>query len=71
VKWDPTVSQIDEDGYIRPDGVEGCNAEDSSQCTCSANRACVALERYLSVPAFLREALDAYRLGDPDARGIY
>jgi hypothetical protein len=29
------------------------------------------LQRYLSVPAYLREALSAYRLGEPDPRGIY
>jgi hypothetical protein len=34
-------------------------------------RACVALQRYLSVPAYLREALTACHLGEPDPRGIY
>ena len=38
---------------------------------CSANRACVELERYVSVPRYLREALDAYGLGHPSERGIY
>ena len=71
VQWDSTVAQIDADGYIRTDGIPGCNATDFSQCTCSANRACVALQRYLSVPAYLREALSAYHLGEPDPRGIY
>jgi hypothetical protein len=29
------------------------------------------LRRYLSVPAYLREALSAYQLGEPEQRGIY
>ncbi|MBI5486835.1 MAG: hypothetical protein HY905_05855 [Deltaproteobacteria bacterium] len=71
VRWDSTVSQIDGDGYIRPDGVPGCNATENFGCTCTANRSCVALGRYLSVPAYLREAVSAYRLGEPDPRGVY
>jgi len=47
------------------------NAGDSSQCDCSSNRACVDLGHYMSVPAYLREALWAYQLGDPSERGIY
>jgi hypothetical protein len=71
VKYDPTVAQIDADGYIQRDGIPGCNATDNSLCTCTANRACVALQRYLTVPAYLREAISAYRLGEPDPRGVY
>jgi len=71
VKWDPTISAIDENGYVHPEGVEGCNASDSSKCTCAANRYCIQLSRYVSVPAYLREAMDAYRMGEPEQRGIY
>jgi hypothetical protein len=71
VKWDPTVSGIDGDGGIAADGLPGCNEEDNSECTCAANRACVALERYIEVPYFLRQALDAYKLVDPEAIGIW
>lgn len=71
VQWDNTVAQIDDEGLIRTGGVPGCNTTDSSRCTCTANRACVALSHYLSVPAYMREALAAYRLGHPDARGVY
>jgi len=70
VRWDPEIALI-EDGYVYPDGLEGCNADDSSLCTCSANRACMELERYVEVPFFLRQALDAYGLVDPEAKGIY
>jgi len=71
VKYDPTIGYIDEDGYVHPDGRDGCNASDNSDCTCSSNRYCVQLSRYVSVPAYLREALDAYQLGLPEERGIY
>jgi hypothetical protein len=71
VKYDNTIDHIDAQGYVRPNGVPGCNATDNSECTCSANRACIALKRYVSVPAYLREALTAYQLGEPEPRGIY
>ncbi|MEM9189022.1 MAG: zinc-dependent metalloprotease, partial [Myxococcota bacterium] len=71
VRWDPTVSQIDGGGFIQPGGVPGCNATENTQCTCTANRSCVALRHYLSVPAYLRESLEAYRLGAPDPRGVF
>jgi len=71
VRWDPTVSAIDGEGYVSPDGVPGCNEEDNSECTCAANRACVALARYVEVPFFLRQTLDAYKLVDPEAIGIW
>ena len=70
VKWDPTINGI-EDGFVKPSGVEGCNAEDNSACTCAANRACMELEKYMEIPFFLRESLDAYQLGMPKKKGIY
>ena len=52
-------------------GKAGCSATDNSKCTCSGNRACLKLKAYVSVPAYLREAVQAYKLGDPSERGIY
>jgi hypothetical protein len=49
----------------------GCNANDNSGCTCTANRACVALESYTEVPMFMRQAMDAYGLSDPQEKGVY
>ncbi len=49
----------------------GCSATDNSKCTCTANRACLKLKAYVSVPAYLREAVQAYKLGEPDERGVY
>ena len=70
VKWDVTVQGI-EGGYVKPAGSEGCNADDNSDCTCAANRACMELEKYIEIPFFLRETLDAYHLGMPSKKGIY
>ena len=71
VKYDEGISHIDEDGFIVPGGIPGCETTDNSECTCTSNRACMKLQRYLSVPAYLREALSAYQLGEPGERGIY
>jgi hypothetical protein len=71
VRYDPTVQAIDASGVPLPNGRPGCDANDNSQCQCSDNRACVALSRYVSVPAYLREAMSAYQLGLPEHRGIY
>lgn len=70
VKYDPTIATIDEQGQLVA-GYPGCDASDSSLCTCSANRACIKLQGYVSVPTYLREALSAYALGHPSERGLY
>ncbi|MBK9259414.1 MAG: hypothetical protein IPM54_06205 [Polyangiaceae bacterium] len=65
VKYDPTITN---------DGIPSnpqCTAVDNSGCTCSANRACVKLSRYVEVPFFMRQALTAYGLADPSLKGIY
>jgi len=70
VKYDPSVKQIGADGTLQT-GKTGCNASDSSQCTCSANKACLDLEKYEEVPFFMRQAMHDYGLADPTMRGIY
>ncbi|MBM4372265.1 MAG: hypothetical protein FJ098_11465, partial [Deltaproteobacteria bacterium] len=67
VRWDPAI----EGEYIVPEGWPDCAEDDNSGCTCSDNRACVELERYLEVPFFLRQALHAYRLTDLEPDGIW
>lgn len=69
VKYDPTIQTLIPPGFPVP-GVPGCDANDSSQCTCSANRACIKLGNYVSVPSYLREAISAYKLGQPSERGV-
>jgi hypothetical protein len=48
-----------------------CNSTDNSGCTCSSNRSCVELTRYVELPFFLRQALTAYGLADPSMKGIF
>ncbi|WP_437850581.1 hypothetical protein [Sorangium sp. So ce363] len=80
VRWDPTIAAIADDGEVLREGVDGCKADadaddddfsDFYKCTCSSNRACGALESYLSVPAFIRQALAAFKLGDPTMKGLH
>lgn len=61
VKYDPSIST----------NVSTCNASDNSGCTCTSNRACVKLSRYVEVPFFIRQAMNAYWLGDPSLKGIW
>ena len=70
VLWDPEIAGI-QDGYVYPAGTDECNADYSGGCTCAANRACIALEKYVEIPFFLRQTLDAYQLMDPQPKGIY
>jgi hypothetical protein len=44
---------------------------DNSECPCSANPACSALAEYVSVPFYLRQALAAYGLADPEMEGVW
>jgi hypothetical protein len=71
VRWDETLAAIDIDGRTLAGGGEGCNATDNSECTCEANRACVELEKYVQIPFFLRQTMDAYGLSGFRQRGIY
>lgn len=61
VKYDPSIST----------NVSTCNASDNSGCTCTSNRACVKLSRYVEVPFFMRQAINAYWLGDPSLKGVW
>lgn len=49
----------------------GCDAKDNSKCTCGNNRACVKLQHYAQVPAYMRQAVFAYGLEAPHAKGTY
>lgn len=62
VKFDPALNGL-------PNAE--CTALDNSGCTCTANRACVKLSRYVELPFFIRQALAAYGLADPSMKGIY
>ena len=67
VAWDPAI----EGEYIVPAGWPDCSEDDNSGCTCSDNRACVELERYVEIPFFIRQNLHAYELWDLQPDGIW
>jgi hypothetical protein len=69
VKYDPGIQSIGPTGV--PTSNPTCNATTNAGCTCSSNRACGTLEQYVSVPFFLRQAMSAYGLVDPDMKGVY
>jgi len=71
VKFDSGIAAITEDGFVAPGGKEGCSPEDSSECTCNANRACTTLSEYVEVPFYLHESMNAYRLGYPGMKGVW
>ncbi len=62
-------AQVKFDSRINPTAT--CSPQDNSGCTCAANLDCTKLADYVSIPFFLRQAMDAYGLSSPRARGIY
>ncbi len=70
VKYDPNIKWVTDTGGLSA-GHPGCNTADNSQCTCSANQACLDLERYQEVPFFMRQAMRDFGLADPSMKGIY
>ena len=71
VKWDPSLASITEGGGVSEEGRPGCNAQDSTDCVCEANRACIKLRDYTQVPYFLRLATSTYFGLSTRPRGIY
>ncbi len=73
--YEPVISEKTGEAIVKYDpimSVQGsCSEATPEECTCNDNKWCVYLSRYVSVPAFMRQALDAYDLVDPDAKGIY
>jgi hypothetical protein len=70
VKFDPAIQTINATGGL-DQGRPGCDANDSSQCTCSSNKACLELSRYQEVPFFMRQAMRDYGVADPSMRGLH
>lgn len=71
VKYDPTVQAIDAAGRPLTNGRPGCDANSNLECSCTSNRACLAFNRYVELPFFMRQAMRAYGLANPSMRGIY
>jgi hypothetical protein len=70
--WDG-LPMIKHDPAITDAGLGGdsCTAADTTQCTCQSNRACVALEKYAPLMAFLRQSMRDFRMADATMQGIY
>ena len=71
VKWDSELTHISPSGDDLPFGKQGCNSADSKRCTCASNRFCMQLQDYMSVVAYLRDAMVAFHPGEAEPRGIY
>ncbi len=48
-----------------------CSTADDTGCTCTANAACIQLEKYASVPVYLRQSLHDFRMADATMKGVY
>jgi hypothetical protein len=70
VKYDSTMTFFDANGNP-VNSIPGCSPSQVGECPCDANRACRVLEDYVTVPFYLRQAIDAYGLADPQTKGIY
>ena len=71
VKYDKDIDAISDEGFVLSNGTDTCNSAVWTGCTCTMNRACVALQAYAEVPFFLRQALNDYGLASPSPKGIY
>jgi hypothetical protein len=66
IKYDPSIA-----GASPGPKPATCNETNNSGCICEQNRACMKLKQYVEIPFYLREAVSAYRIGGPSAKGIY
>ena len=67
VKYDESVGPLTQGG-----GKANCSATDNTGCTCQDNKACMKLKQYMTIPFYLRQAVDAYGLDlTPKSKGIY
>ena len=48
-----------------------CNAGDMTGCTCTSNKACLELEGYMTLPAYIRQTMVAYGIIDPEQIGFF
>lgn len=63
VKWTGASQAIPNASCVGPGNESGCD--------CAQNPACVDLQKYESVPEFLRQSLHDFRMADATMKGIY
>ncbi len=72
VDWYEVTRNSEGNPIVKTDPNVAGLCEDLMSCPCEDNNACMKLRKYLSVITYLRQALDAYNLVDPDAKkGLY
>ncbi len=59
------------DAAIQPVSGAACDNTAGNLCNCADNRACVALEKYVSVPRYISEAMTWLDYGVPGQKGVY
>ncbi|MBW2526986.1 MAG: hypothetical protein JRI23_22585, partial [Deltaproteobacteria bacterium] len=68
----PPPTEIEVTDYIPGCGLNPATSLiEEDNCPCSANRACVLLEKYVTLPYYMRQTLAAYGIVDPEMRGVY
>jgi hypothetical protein len=70
VRFDAALAHVDADGNLS-EGSRGCDADENWACTCAANRACLKLMDYVSVPAYLAQMSGQFAMWDPSWKGVY
>ncbi|HEY3448043.1 MAG TPA: hypothetical protein VGK67_16925 [Myxococcales bacterium] len=63
----PDWYEVDYDANGQPKVI----CDTGQDCTCEGSAACMTFQRYVSVPAFMRQVLMTYAEGDPSMKGIY
>jgi hypothetical protein len=71
VKYDPELTHLASMDREWVSGTDECNEEKALGCACTDNLACMALQDYVAIPAYMREAITAYGLGQPGVKGIW
>jgi len=79
VRFDPELRWINPEFYY-VDPPADCHADPNPNdddwsayagCECHHNASCIALENYISVPDFMRQAMRDFGMADPSMQGVY
>jgi hypothetical protein len=79
IKNDSNLTWLTEDGFGTappPDCTDDPDPTDADYssyagCKCESNAACTALESYISIPVFIRQAMRDFHMADATMKGIY
>lgn len=79
VRYDPDLQRLTPDFFIDPPPPDCTTDPDPNDadyttyegCSCNNNASCLALESYVSVPDFMRQAMGDFGMADPSMKGVY